>query len=281
MFAAAWITNGWRTRLPHEQPEENFRKVIETVAARRGDIVRVYSDFVCMAACALAMGAREAEYLELAKTYAKEDLEQFGRALGMLVEEMEADPFEDVLGRFYNEIASRFTRDMGGEFYTPKPVRDLMARVTVDVEANVAAGRPITVNEPASGSGGMILSLAECFARAKAVDLLRVTCQDVSKLACDMAYVNLTLWGVPARIVWGDTLRGTVRQTWRNIHWHRVGEHTRERIAHFMELLRTPPAADTGGAGSSQAPETSGTDTGSVTASIRKSTGGQQEWVFG
>ena len=267
----------------NETDEIGFRKVIEELARRRGEILKVFSDFVCMAACALASQTREEEYLEVAKSYDREELAQFGKALGLLVEDMEAEPFEDLLGRCYSEIASGFSRDLRGEFYTPKPVSDLMARVTVDVNTVVAAKRPVSVNEPASGSGGMILSLAECFAKAQAVDLLRVTCQDISKLACDMAYINLTLWGVPARVIWGDTLRGTVQKTWQNIHWYRVGENYRERVARFMSVLEAQPAPEASpdvSAAQLEPPPQAATAP-AANASIRRDSGGQQEWVFG
>lgn len=65
------------------------------------------------------------------------------------------------------------------------------------MDAVVAKGYPILINDPACGSGSMILSMAQRFAETKSVDLMRVTCQDIAKIACDMAYVNLTLWVVP------------------------------------------------------------------------------------
>lgn len=269
-----------------DEKSGGFKQVVEGIAQRHGELLRVFTDFVCMAACCLATGAREDEYRDIAKRYKQEELEQFGKALGHLIEEMESRPFEDLLGTYYNEIGSRFSRDLRGEFYTPKPVCDLMARVTVDVDSAIAAGKPLSVNDPASGSGGMILSLAECFARAQAVDLLRVTCQDIAKPACDMAYVNLTLWGIPARIIWGDTLRGTVQKSWRNIHWHRVGEGQREGITQFMELLRaaqpdpTAPAKPQGEAGSPPPPTMPDATSPGPNPSVRPSPSGQQEWVF-
>lgn len=217
----------------------DFRKIIEGIARTRSSPYEVFTDFVRVCACTVANQTREDEYLEVVMRYSKEDLVQFGQAFGWLVEEMEAKPFTDILGPYYIEIGSKFSRDLRGEFYTPRPVAEAIAGMLVDVPKIIEAGKPVTVCDPASGSGGLILSLAEKFAPDRAVDLLRVTCVDISRVACDMAYVNTTLWGIPAKIVLGNTLRGTVEHEWRNLHWFRVGQHLREDFEAFMGMMRS------------------------------------------
>jgi N-6 DNA Methylase len=99
---------------------------------------------------------------------------------------------------------------------------------------------PITVNEPACGSGGMVLAVAELFA-PDAVDLLRVTCQDINPLAADMCFINTTLWGIPAQVILGDTIRMTETARWKNLHWRRVGEDQRLAFRELMEFISSPP----------------------------------------
>ena len=244
----------------------DFRKIVASIARSRNSPFETFTDFVCMAACALANQTREEEYLSVAKRYSRDQLNLFAQALACLIDEMEAHPFTDILGPYYLEIGSKFSRELRGEFYSPKAIGDMMAQVLIDVDAVIEKGRPISVSDPASGSGGMILSLAERFSKATAVDLLRVTCQDISKAACDMAYVNLTLWGIPSRIIQGDTLRATVEREWLNIHWFRVGEPDRERIQQLQSFLsegKTPSAAGQG-----------------TPIQSRPDEEGQQEWVF-
>jgi type I restriction-modification system DNA methylase subunit len=228
-----------------------------------------------MAACAYAVQTREEEYLSVAGKYQREELNEFARAMGYLVNEMDDHPFTDVLGPYYCEVQSKFTRDAGGEFYTPQEVARVMAKMSINVKEVIEANKPVTINDPAAGSAGLILSLAEEFAEAKAVDLMRVTCQDISKIGCDMAYINMTLWGIPSRIIWGDTLRATVNKQWENIHWHRVGEPLREQVKYFMRVLETePPKA---AAKPQQFSETAnvGRD-----VTFKEAINGQQEWTF-
>ena len=229
--------------MPHDQPpkEGNFRPILESIARVKGSLTAVFGDFACMAACAYALQTREEEYLDVAKRYERKELNQFAKAMGFMVNEMEAHPFTDLLGPYFCEVQSKFSRDAGGEFYTPQEVGRAMAKMSIDSDAVIEAAKPVTINDPAAGSAGLILSLAEEFAKAGAIDLMRVTCQDISKVACDMAYINTTLWGIPTQIIWGDTLRNSRHKVWENIHWHRVGEPLREQAQTLKRLLTEPP----------------------------------------
>jgi type I restriction-modification system DNA methylase subunit len=199
------------------QPSD-FRKILESIS-RKHDTRKVFDAFVRFAACALAAQTREAEYLEEVKHWEKLDLDLFGSALGALVLEMEGRPFEDVLGGYYMEFAlSHKGQQWNGEFHTPKHVCDLMAQMILgDVESLPREG-PITVCEPACGAGAMILSLGEtCPPDVRR--RLRVTAIDINRTACDMAFVNTTLWGVPTRVIHGNSLSLECWAAWSNIHW--------------------------------------------------------------
>ncbi len=232
----------WRVLDTGREPRRlqgDFRLMIDEIARTKSSAVEVFSDFCRMVACSLALQTREEEYLEVAKRYGKEELSRLSQAMGALVMEMEKKPFSDVLGPYYQEIGSKSKIEARGEFYTPPALCSMMARMVVDPEQVIAAGKPITVSDPCVGSGGMILAVAEQFAEAKAVDLLRVTGMDVSPLACDMAYINTTLWGIPATIVRGNTLSAEIQSVWKNVHWARVGEDSRQLLLKSQRILET------------------------------------------
>jgi type I restriction-modification system DNA methylase subunit len=199
-----------------ENPTE-FRKLLEQISHRH-DTRRVFDGFTHLAACALAMQTREAEYLEEAKHWNKDELKLFSEALGALTLEMEARPFEDLIGGFYMDFAlSTKGQQWNGEFHTPKTICDLMARMIVDVNSLPAEG-PITVCEPACGAGAMILSLGQ-ICPPEVRHRLRVTAIDINRTACDMAFINTTLWGIPTRIIHGDTIAMQFWSAWSNIHY--------------------------------------------------------------
>lgn len=196
----------------------DFRKILDSIS-RRHDTHRVFDAFIRFAACALAARTREPEYLEEAKRWEKPELELFGNALGALVLEMQTRPFEDILGSHYLDCAmSTKGQQWNGEFHTPKTVCDLMARMTLGEIESLPADGPITVCEPACGAGAMILSLAQaCTPEVR--HRLRVTAIDINRAACDMAFVNTTLWGIPARIIHGNSLSLECWAAWSNIHY--------------------------------------------------------------
>ena len=63
--------------------------------------------------------------------------------------------------------------------------------------------------EPSCGAGGNIIAIAEKL-KADGINYqerLCVTCQDLDWKAIYMCYVQLSLYGIPAVVVQGDTLR--------------------------------------------------------------------------
>jgi len=201
-----------------KSPPSDFRQILESIS-RKHDTRKVFDAFVRFAACALAAQTREAEYVEEVKHWERQDLDLFGKALGALVLEMEGRPFEDVLGGYYMEFAlSHKGQQWNGEFHTPKPICDLMARMTLGDVESLPKDRPITVCEPACGAGAMILSLGEA-CPPEVRRRLRVTAIDVSRTACDMTFVNTTLWGIPTRVIHGNSLSLEMWSAWSNIHW--------------------------------------------------------------
>lgn len=218
----------------------NFRDTINDVARTRGSAVTVFGDFCKVVACALSAGQRESEYMEVMKLYDKAEQGSFAKAMAQLTMEMEQKPFQDLLGPYYQENASKSTVETRGEFYTPPSISSLIARITINPDEIMARGKPVSVSDPCIGSGGMILAAAELFVPSKAVDLLRVIGTDISPLACDMAFINTSFWGIPAAITWGNTLTLEEKKTWKNFHWHRVGEDGRLALMKMQSLLDGP-----------------------------------------
>jgi hypothetical protein len=92
-----------------------------------------------------------------------------------------------------------------------------MARMTLGDMASLPTEGNITICEPACGSGAMILSLGEvCSPEVRR--RLRVTAIDINRTACDMAFINTTLWGIPTKIIHGNSLSHEYWAAWSNIH---------------------------------------------------------------
>lgn len=204
--------------MKERSPSREFRKVLESLS-RRHDTRRVFDAFTRFAACPLAAQTREAEYLQEVKRWNKEELVLFAEAFAALVMEMESKPFEDVIGGFYMDAAiSQKGPRWNGEFHTTKHICDLMARLTISNTESFPVEGPITICEPACGAGAMILSLAEV-CQPEVRRRLRVTAIDINRTACGMAFINTTLWGVPTRVIHGNSLSMDCWAAWSNIHY--------------------------------------------------------------
>lgn len=195
----------------------NFLKRLEPLHRRHG-VHEVFRSFVHLAACALANQTREAEYLAEAKRYQRDELDVFAHALADLINDMEAEPFADLLGPAYMDTLGKRGQSWNGEFHTPPAVCQLIARIVAGDSPALPDTGPITLSEPACGAGAMILAFAEALPNKADIRRLRVTAIDINRTACDMCFINTTLWGIPCRVIHGDTLRLNFNAAWANIH---------------------------------------------------------------
>lgn len=197
---------------------DNFRKILERMTHSRQSH-EVFRGFCRLVACTLACQTREPEYLEEAKRWQPKELEQFCAAFAALVTEMDGEPYDDLLGAFYMDFAlCRKGAQWSGEFHTPRDICRMMARMTFGDIQWPADGKPLTICEPACGAGAMILAAAHEIPAEKRRHI-RVTAIDINDTACDMCFINTTLWGVPCKVIHGNTLSGQFYKAWSNIHY--------------------------------------------------------------
>lgn len=210
------------------QAGEHERKIIRILqdVSRRAGLDRVWSDWVEMGAIALAIvdlrqrEEREKRYMEIVRSYEREDVELLTRAFAHLVmvwEERQATGvYGDVLGSLFMML------DMGnagtGQFFTPYEISHLMAKISIGEEARVIVERQgyISVQEPACGAGGMAVAAAHALSELglSYQKNLHVTAIDVDSRCVHMTYLQLALLHIPAVVIHGNAL---TLQTWG--HW--------------------------------------------------------------
>ena len=180
----------------------------------------VWRDFLEMAYCAIKKqtlppgddaDALEARYMAAVGRHDKEDIRKMPELLGITQIALTTAGTGDFLGELYGELELR-NRDRG-QFFTPYHLSRMMAAMTLDTVDEIVAERGfVTIQEPASGAGDMILAAAEVFQR-KGFDVGRqmyVEAIDISDLCYKMSYLQASLRGIPATIRRGDTLRGEI-----------------------------------------------------------------------
>jgi len=201
-------------------PQLSIPKLIEKLSHRYSSW-QVFSDFVEMSAISISNAVdvfqaekREARYMEIVKRYKPDEVQQFPKMLGELVNSLEEEP-TDVLGKVFHdlELHNKWT----GQFFTPQHLADALAMMTLgdkaSLEQQIAESGFITLQEPACGSGVMVISAAKAM-KAGGVNFqqhLHVTAVDVDGKCCHMAYLQFSLLHIPAVVVHGNTLSG---ETW-------------------------------------------------------------------
>lgn len=150
---------------------------------------------------------REQAYLDTARKYSPDELQEFCRMLGLLAMALDED-LSDVLGEVYMQagLSSKQT----GQFFTPFHLSELCAQLAVlPGSENPESTEPIFLHEPSSGAGGMIIAAAKVL-KERGVDFqrrLRVIAQDLDWKGVYMTYLQLSLIGIRAKVVQGDTLQ--------------------------------------------------------------------------
>ena len=146
---------------------------------------------------------RENEYLQIAEKYGKNNMIKFTKMLSMLVETLETD-MSDALGDIY--MRAGLGNKNAGQFFTPYHVS--VACAELSIPKDIPDGT-LTINEPSCGGGGMIIAAVDVL-KKRGIDYQRrmdVVAQDLDWKGVYMCYVQLSLLGVKATVVQGDTLQ--------------------------------------------------------------------------
>lgn len=169
-----------------------------------------------MAYCALAKplsGPKandlEARYMRNVKTIGDERTREFAEMFGLVGEMLNAGP-RDVLGPLMMSDEVNAGNKYLGQFFTPPDLCTLMAEMTFDdtIEERIKAEGFITVQEPAVGAGAMLLAFAGVLHR-RGHDVSTAAwfdCVDLSELAYHLAFIQLSLSGIPAIVRRGNSL---------------------------------------------------------------------------
>ena len=194
-----------------------FLKIFN-ITARYHHRHKVFEDFVSCAAIALHNGVAhdaelEKQYLSIIAGYEKQDATQMAALLGHVVMALDEERC-DFLGSVFMEL--ELGDKYRGQFFTPWDVSRMMASVQLSgIDALMQGKDFITLQEPASGAGCMVIAFAEEFAQRgySVSEQLWVSVTDVDPLAANMSYVQLSLCGIAAEVITGNSLTLTRHRT--------------------------------------------------------------------
>lgn len=185
----------------------------------------VWREFVVMSAIAISnqcdlreRQVREAEYMALIKPYENSDKRfMFSELLALAASNfIHNGPTLDFFGEVYMRLG--ISNSATGQFFTPMSITRMMGRLTVNSPTNQTELERkgfLSVCDPAVGAGACLLGALEGLQEQKIpVEKVYMEGWDIDRTAALMAYIQLSLCNVAARIVHGNSLSCEVYSVW-------------------------------------------------------------------
>jgi type I restriction-modification system DNA methylase subunit len=187
---------------------KSFPQYMQQLAGRNS-ISNVFSDFLEMSVCALSLGAMETRYLEIVGRYDKYEVDLMADAFAAMVMEMDnhGEGLRDILGDFFMEHISH---GHNGQFFTPEPICEMMARMTNPVEPGSR------ILDCACGSGRILMAAAKVNRNASFYGA------DVDHNCAMMCLINFCLNGMLGEVAWMNSLSNEYFGAWQ-IQLHPTG----------------------------------------------------------
>ena len=197
----------------------NVKSILDLTKLTRGRIEcrQVYRDFIALAAMKISIAidvvhrqSRIAAQAELLQKYSQAEREQLMTGIGELclhfADSLSNDHYDDLLGRVYQELG--MTGKNGVEF-SPYDICSVIAQISMaDVMKELPAKGYFTMNDCCCGSGNLLLAAAEEITKKgfNVCQHLVMQANDISLNCVYMTYVQLSLHGIPAVVIHGDTI---------------------------------------------------------------------------
>ena len=196
------------------------KKIINTIEKISGrySAYEVFTDWIRCMAMAISNSVtpfrgsiwqeREQYYLDTMRKYKSEEQKALCEMTAWLTEILEEGGPDDVLGDIY--MKSGMGSKAAGQFFTPFHLSELTARLSLtnSIQSLKDKTTILPINEPSCGGGGMIIAVAKVLKESgvnyqKCMDVIA---QDLDWKGVYMCYVQLSLLGIKAICVQGDTL---------------------------------------------------------------------------
>lgn len=186
------------------QGSKSIIKPLAKMNQRGFEIHRIFGDWLNLMVSALA--CEEDEYMEVIGRYPNDrsqpdrGIDHLANAFAMLQIEKQKEN-KDYLGEIFQELVSH---GQNGQFFTPEPVCEMMAKMTVGENLKDGA----RVCDPACGSGRTLMSLARINRYCHFVGI------DIDRRCAQMTALNLLFMNVDAIVITGNTLSLDVYGGW-------------------------------------------------------------------
>lgn len=172
----------------------------------------VWQRFVYMTAFDVARAAWQdaspfSDMAETARRQAGGRIGAYARMFYAWTDEIQERPFQDFLGDAFMRLG--IGNESGGQFFTPYHLARLNASGAIGELRELPDRGYISISEPACGAGANVIAACDVLGE-RGINWQQgafFVCQDISELTALMCYLQLSMLGVAATVVVGDTLR--------------------------------------------------------------------------
>lgn len=226
--------------------------------ASRNSLWSVFEDWLKVCAISISNAVdwnhreeREKQYLETINKYTSDEqkilIETFTElVIALEREHTKSGPF-DLLGKVFHSL--ELHNKYHGQFFTPFHLCEFMGQVALgdggeagnNVRDSLSQKGYVSVCEPCVGSGGMVLGFAKAMYKEKLnyCEQMVAYCCDIDIKCVYMAYLQLSLYGIPAVIIHGNSLTLEEWSHWYTPTYMINAWPLREKIGNLMQTIHT------------------------------------------
>lgn len=193
---------------------------------------------------------REEQYLETINKYTPEEQKVLTKTFAELVNALQKEATFggpcDLLGKVFHAL--ELHNKYHGQFFTPFHICEFMGQVALGDggEAGNVVGDALSrkgylsVCEPCVGSGGMVLGFAKAMQQnhMNYCNQMVAYCCDIDIKCVHMAYLQLSLYGISAVIIHGNSLTNEEWSRWYTPVYMINGWPMRERVENLLETIQ-------------------------------------------
>lgn len=186
-------------------------KDLERLSARSGvSRSQAFEDWLTAMVCALAAETKEDEYLTMIDRHKRGETGRRGADLmpqmfAKLIDAMSKEDV-DILGDLFQGAV---TYGESGQYFSPAPIAELLARMSVDPDARPTSDCPIYVHDCCCGTGRMLLAASDVNPHVELVG------QDIDSRCAKITAINMGLRGRYGWVVCGNALSGETQFAYR------------------------------------------------------------------
>jgi len=216
----------------------NFIKLLDKIRPSKHRY-EVFNDWLILASSTLYSWKKDknidAEYLETAKQYSSDELNQLNELLVITVEALE-EKKRDFLGEVFT--LGELTNERNGQFFTPFHISLFMAKAIIG-DRHYKKNRVISLSDPCCGAGGMLIASALVFEEKNINYQKDVFFHgiDVDQRCARMAFIQLSLIAAPALIICGNTITSEIYWQRETIGYHISSMDYRLSMEKILDLM--------------------------------------------